>query len=187
MNIAEILNKHVGEDGKLNVAGAEKELKQEVAKEYVPKHEFNSKNDQLKDANDTIAKLQKDNKDNEDLQNTIAELQAKADKAEAELTQANLIKDAEDSLREKGVTNIKFALFELGDLERGEDGEIKDFETKFKTFAEQNPDFVKAKEEAPKPPTFKGSNPAAPSGATDPEKLSYGARFGKQVAEQLKK
>lgn len=189
MNIAEILNKHVGEDGILNVAEAEKELKAGIAGDFVPKHDFNSKNDQLKDANSTIAKLQKDNKDNEALQTEIAEQKARADKAEIDLSSYQIRKEAEDALRDKGVTNVDYALFKMGDLERDSDGKLKDFDAKYTEFATANPDFIKKDESADKPavtkPSFYGAKPAAPDNSGSAESLSFGARMGRLAAENL--
>lgn len=191
MNIAEILKKFMSEDGTFDQVGAENELKTEIAKEYAPKHDFNNKIDALKVANDMIEKLQKDNKSNEALQTEIDDYKDRAEKAEADFAKYQLTKEAEDALREKGVTNVKFALFEMGELERDDSGAIKDFDTKFKSFSEANPDFIKTEEvekspaEPPKP-NFFGSNPAGEPGVDNPNPVSYGAQFGKAAAEQMK-
>lgn len=187
MNITDILNEHVDADGKLNVVEAEKALKAGIATDYVPKHDFNSKNDQLKDANSTIEKLQKDNKDNEALQAEINDQKARADKALKDLTAHQIRKDAEDALREKGVTNIEFALFKLGELERDADGKLKDFDTKFTTFAEANPDFVKKADAEEEKPAFKlyGAKPAGVNKNADPTKVSLAESLGQQRKAEI--
>lgn len=187
MNIAEILNKHVAEDGTLNVAEAEKELKAEVAKEYVPKHDFNSKNDQLKTANDTIATLQKDNKGNEELQTQITKYKEEAEKAESELTALQIRKEAEDALRDKGVTNIDYAMYKIGELERSTDGTLKDFEAKYTEFAKANPDFIKSDEppkEEEKTQQFFGVKPTEKTNNAGPT-LSPAALLGQQKKAQM--
>ena len=187
MNIIDILNEHVDADGKLNVAETEKALKAGIATEYVPKHDFNSKIEQLKDANSTIEKLQKDNKENEALQAEINDLKARADKAEQDLIAHQIRKDAEDALREKGVTNIEFALFKMGELERDADGKLKDFDTKFTKFAEANPDFIKKADAEEGKPAFKlyGAKPAAVNKNADPTKVSLAEALGQQRKAEI--
>lgn len=57
MEIEEILKKHVGADGTFNQDAAEKELKAEQAKTFVPKDVFNAKNDELKDLSNQVTDL----------------------------------------------------------------------------------------------------------------------------------
>lgn len=57
MEIEEILKKHVGADGTFNQDAAEKELKAEQAKAFVPKDVFNAKNDELKDLSNQVTDL----------------------------------------------------------------------------------------------------------------------------------
>lgn len=71
MNIEEILAKHIDEEGKLDKEAAAKEIKKEQGKEFVPKTDFNEKNDALTKANETITNLETNNKSNEDLQTEI--------------------------------------------------------------------------------------------------------------------
>lgn len=187
MNIAEILAKHVDENGAFNAAEAEKELKEAQAREFVPKHEFNTKNDQLKTANQTIETLQKDNKDNEKLQADVQDYQTKLAAKEAEISKLQLTKSAEDALRDKKVKNVNYALFAMGDLELDAEGKIKDFDSKFEAFKTTNPDQVEADKpaEQAKPKLF-GASPALLNPAQPAKELSYGAQMGKLVAEQKK-
>lgn len=67
MNITEILKKHVDDEGKLNLDAAAKELKEEQGKAYVPKADFNAKNEEVKALTDTVKERDQQLKDLEDV------------------------------------------------------------------------------------------------------------------------
>lgn len=153
MNIEEILKKHVGEDGQLNVEAAAKELKEEQGKAFVPKADFNSKNEELKTANDTLNKLQKDNKDVEALQTTIADYEAQVEKLTAERAEERKSYAIKEALTKEGVSDVDYMLFKLGEVETDKEGNVIDLENKVKALKESNPSFFgsedKTKTDAP--------------------------------------
>lgn len=71
MNFEEILKKHVDEEGKFDYEAAAKELKEEQAKAYVPKDDFNTKNNELKAANEKIQTLEGNSQSLEELQSEV--------------------------------------------------------------------------------------------------------------------
>jgi len=141
MDFKELVAKHTGEDGKLDTEAFVKELNTEMPKNYVPKSEFNSKNDELKEANKTIDGLKKTNTDNEELQKSIDDYKAKAEKAQAELAQTKKDTAIESALRDAGVTDIDYMLYKLGEVETDKDGNIVDLDNKVKSLKESNPTF----------------------------------------------
>lgn len=77
MNFEEILKKHVDEEGKIDYEAAAKELKEEQAKSYVPKTEFNAKNEALKIANDKLQTSEGEAKNLEELQSEVQKYKLK--------------------------------------------------------------------------------------------------------------
>lgn len=146
MNIEEILKKHVGEDGKLNVEAAAKELKEEQGKAFVPKADFNSKNEELKKANETLNKLQKDNKDIEALQTTITEYEQQVQQLEAERAEERKTYAIKEVLTKEGASDIEYMLYKLGEVEVDNDGNIVDLENKVKALKESHPTFFGSEE-----------------------------------------
>ena len=128
--IKSILAKHLKEDGTLDIEAANKEIDSEFPKNAVPKDDFNSKLTELKTANDTINKLQADNKDVETLQTEITGYKSKVADLEAaqELSATRSI--LEKSLREAGAKDIDYLLYKMGDVEKADDGSIKDLDNK---------------------------------------------------------
>ncbi len=106
------------EDGKINIDEIMKEINIEFPKNAVPKTEFNSVNEQLKTANETIKDLEKSNKDNEDLQAKI-----KGYETEIEMLKADsLLRAKEFALKEKltkiGVTDADYLIYKHGGIEK---------------------------------------------------------------------
>jgi hypothetical protein len=77
MNIEEILKKHIDEEGKFDHKAAAKELKEEQGKAYVPKDEFNTKNNELKTANEKIQTLESESQTLEELQTEVEKYKLK--------------------------------------------------------------------------------------------------------------
>lgn len=71
MNFEDVLKKHIDEEGKFDFEAAAKELKEEQAKAYVPKDDFNTKNTELKVANKKIQTLEGKSQNLEDLQSEV--------------------------------------------------------------------------------------------------------------------
>ncbi|WP_069286103.1 phage scaffolding protein [Aerococcus urinaeequi] len=141
MDFKELVAKHTGEDGKLDTEAFVKELNTEMPKNYVPKSEFNTKNDELKEANKTIDGLKKANTDNEELQKSIDDYKVKAEQAQVELAQTKKDTAIESALRDAGVTDVDYMRFKLGDIEVDKEGNIVDLDNKVKSLKESNPTF----------------------------------------------
>lgn len=144
MNIEEILKKHVDEEGKLDQEAAAKELKEVQGKEFVPKADFNSKNEELKTANETINTLQKENKDVESLQTTINDYKSQIEQLETERAEERKAFAIKEALQTAGAQDVDYMMFKLGDVEVDEDGSIKDLDNKIKELQESNPTFFAA-------------------------------------------
>lgn len=181
MNIEELLNQHIAEDGTLDVAKASEALKKELPKHYTPKEEFNNKNDQLKEAQKTIKTLQDANQDNADLQATIDQYKADNERLEAENKAIATRAKATEKLHGLGVTDVDYALFKLGDIELDVAGELKDFEAKFNAFKEAHPTFVKSDED-PEPTPGAGIRGAQPvSGNPTPNPVNRQAQLAEEA------
>ena len=143
--IKTILAKHLKEDGTLDIEAANKEIDSEFPKNAVPKDDFNSKLTELKTANDTINKLQADNKDVETLQTEITGYKSKVADLEAaqELSATRSI--LEKSLPEAGAKDIDYLLYKMGDVEKADDGSIKDLDNKIKDLQANFTDQFEAK------------------------------------------
>lgn len=130
--IKTILAKHLKEDGTLDLEAANKEIDAEFPKNAVPKEDFNSKVNELKTANDTINTLQADNKDVEKLQTEITDYKTKVAQLEADQEATATRSSLEKSLRDAGAKDIDYLIFKIGEIEKAEDGSIKDLDNKIK-------------------------------------------------------
>lgn len=172
--IKTILEKHTGEDGVLNLVEAQKEINAEFPKNAVPKADFNSKVEELKTANETLNTLQKDNKDVEALQTTIADYKTQVETLENER-----------GLQEKDFA-IKLALKEANPLDDGivmslldkdtikvTEGKLQGFTEQLDTLKESKPFlFQQPEPEADKTPHVSvGGQPKAP-GKTETDAFS---------------
>lgn len=156
--IIDILKKYQKEDGTIDLATAEQEIKSEFPKQAVPKTVFNEKSEQLKTANATIDELKnnskggqdnQDNQDNQDSQgneklqtqlekykNRIAELEAQ------EKTNA-MNYQARSALEKAGISDVEYGLYLLGTLEADEQGNVKDLDNKINDLRASKPVFFK--------------------------------------------
>lgn len=158
MNIEEILKKHVGEDGTFNREAAAKEIKEEQGKAFVPKSDFNTKNEELKTANETLTTLQKDNKDVKALQTEITSYKEKVETLQQEQAEATKKYAVETALKDAGAKDVEYLAFKLGEVEANKDGTIKDLSNKIKSLQESTPGFfeVTAKPDDDKTPSAPG-------------------------------
>lgn len=150
--IIDILKKYQKEDGTIDLATAEQEIKSEFPKQAVPKTVFNEKSEQLKTANATISELRNNSKgaqDNQDSQgseelqtqlekykNRIAELEAQ------EKTNA-MNYQARSALEKAGISDVEYGLYLLGTLEADEQGNVKDLDSKINDLRTSKPVFFK--------------------------------------------
>lgn len=141
MNVTELIKKHTGEDGKLYREAFIKELNTELPKAFVPKSEFNSKNEELKSANATLEQLKKDNKDIETLQKQVEDHETTAKKLQDELASERKTFAIKEALQGAGAQDVDYMIYKLGDVEVNKDGSIKDLENKVKALKEENPTF----------------------------------------------
>lgn len=139
--IKSILDKHTKEDGTVDVEAANKEIDAEFPKNAVPKTDFNSKVEELKTANETLTTLQKNNKDNEELQQKITDYEAKVQQLETERSEERKTYAIKEALQKEGVSDIEYMMFKLGKLEVDKDGNVVDLENKVKALKETNPTF----------------------------------------------
>lgn len=150
--IIDILKKYQKEDGTIDLATAEQEIKSEFPKQAVPKTVFNEKSEQLRTANATISELKNNSKggqDNQDSQgdeelqtqlekykNRIAELEAQ------EKTNA-MNYQARSALEKAGISDVEYGLYLLGTLEADEQGNVKDLDNKINDLRTSKPVFFK--------------------------------------------
>ena len=147
--IKTILAKHLKEDGTLDLEAANKEIDAEFPKNAVPKEDFNSKVNELKTANDTINTLQADNKDVEKLQTEISDYKSKIEQLETERETTATRATLEKSLRDAGAKDIDYLVFKLGEVEKADDGSIKDLDNKIKDLQANFADQFEAKGDNP--------------------------------------
>lgn len=136
--IIDAIKANQDEDGKVDLEKLETVLKAEFPKNAVPKDQYNSVADNLKTANDTLEKLQKEHKDTKALQDQIEEYKQKAATAAEELTKTRNESILREALREAGASDIDYALFKIGELDTDSDGNIKDVADKVKEFKTAN-------------------------------------------------
>ena len=163
-----ILEKHTKEDGTVDVEAANKEIDAEFPKNAVPKTDFNSKVEELKTANETLTTLQKNNKDNEELQTKISEYETKMQQLETERAEERKTFTIKEALTKAGVADVDYMMFKLGQLETDKDGNVVDLDNKVKALQEANPTFFKPADPA------QGQQPPAPGYKVIDNKLPTG-------------
>jgi len=106
------------DDGKIDVDSLMKKINAEFSKNAVAIADFNSINEQLEKANNTIKELEKSNKDNQDLQTKIKNYETEI----VNLKAADLIKTKEFALKEKlnkmGVTDADYLIYKHGGIDK---------------------------------------------------------------------
>ena len=177
--IKSILDKHTKEDGTVDVEAANKEIDAEFPKNAVPKTDFNSKVEELKTANETLTTLQKNNKDNEELQTKISEYETKMQQLESERAEERKTFVVKEALTKAGVADVDYMMFKLGQLETDKDGIVVDLDNKVKALQEANPTFFKpadpAQGQQPAPNGFKvidNKLDSGKQGETQPKSLA---------------
>lgn len=150
--IIDILKKYQKEDGTIDLATAEQEIKSEFPKQAVPKTVFNEKSEQLRTANATIDELKnnsksgQDNKDsqgNEELQTQLEKYKKRIAELEAQEKTNAMNYQARSALEKAGISDVEYGLYLLGTLEADEQGNVKDLDNKINDLRTSKPVFFK--------------------------------------------
>ncbi len=150
--IIDILKKYQKEDGTIDLATAEQEIKSEFPKQAVPKTVFNEKSEQLKTANATIDELRnnskggQDNQDsqgNEELQTQLEKYKNRIAELEAQEKTNAMNYQARSALEKAGISDVEYGLYLLGTLEADEQGNVKDLDSKINDLRTSKPVFFK--------------------------------------------
>lgn len=164
--IKSILEKHIGEDGKLDLDGAIKDINKKAPEHIVPKDQYNTlseTNKQLKadvQTRDTQLEELKKAGSVEDLQKQLKDAQEANKNAQKEYDQkiADMKLDAaiEKALADSTHPDLIAAQINRSELKLNEDGTIDGLEEQVKTLKETYKDMFK--------PDKKGKTPANPEG-----------------------
>ena len=150
--IIDILKKYQKEDGTIDLATAEQEIKSEFPKQAVPKTVFNEKSEQLRTANATISELRnnskggQDNQDsqgNEELQTQLEKYKNRIAELEAQEKTNAMNYQARSALEKAGISDVEYGLYLLGTLEADEQGNVKDLDNKINDLRASKPVFFK--------------------------------------------
>lgn len=150
--IIDILKKYQKEDGTIDLATAEQEIKSEFPKQAVPKTVFNEKSEQLRTANATIDELKnnskggQDNQDsqgNEELQTQLEKYKNRIAELEAQEKTNAMNYQARSALEKAGISDVEYGLYLLGTLEADEQGNVKDLDNKINDLRASKPVFFK--------------------------------------------
>lgn len=144
--IIDILKKYQKEDGTIDLATAEQEIKSEFPKQAVPKTVFNEKSEQLRTANATIDELRNSDKNsqgNEDLQTQLEKYKTRIQELELQEKTNAMNYQARSALEKAGISDVEYGLYLLGTLEADEQGNVKDLDNKINDLRTSKPVFFK--------------------------------------------
>ena len=150
--IIDILKKYQKEDGTIDLATAEQEIKSEFPKQAVPKTVFNEKSEQLRTANATISELRnnskggqdnQDNQGNEELQTQLEKYKNRIAELEAQEKTNAMNYQARSALEKAGISDVEYGLYLLGTLEADEQVNVKDLDNKINDLRSSKPVFFK--------------------------------------------
>lgn len=153
--IIDILKKYQKEDGTIDLATAEQEIKSEFPKQAVPKTVFNEKSEQLRAANATIDELKNNSKGgqdnqenqgsqgNEELQTQLEKYKNRIAELEAQEKTNAMNYQARSALEKAGISDVEYGLYLLGTLEADEQGNVKDLDNKINDLRASKPVFFK--------------------------------------------
>lgn len=136
--IKAIIEKYIGEDGKLDLTKAMVEVKAEFPKNAVPKEVFNATGEDLKAAKQLVNDLKKENKDVEGLQTKIEQYETDIETLKTERLAEKKTYTLKEALTKAGATDVDYMLFKLGDVEVDKDGNILELDNKIKSLKETN-------------------------------------------------
>ena len=162
-----ILNKYKKEDGTIDLVSAEQEIRAEFPKNAIVKSVFNEQTEQLKTANETINKLQKGNKDNEELQAEITGYKSRITELETEAQTNAMTYQARTALDKAGIMDVEYGLYLLGELETDKDGNVINLDNKIKTLQIEKPSFFEVKQEEKPAAGYKVNDNKLDNGSTN--------------------
>lgn len=146
--IKEILEKHTNEEGVLDLETAESELNNEAPKRVIPKDQYNTKVDELKEAQDTLDDLKKNHEGVEELQTTIEDYETKVEELEQEKIDQATKFALKTALTDVGAVDVDYFADKLiGDVELDEEGNLTAFEDKIKDYQTKHPALFKKADE----------------------------------------
>ncbi len=125
----EVIDKIMAEHGK-TVQGLQTKLDESDSK--------------LEQANSTLKTLQKNNKDNEELQNELKSYKDKVKRLETEAKETAKKQSIKDALGASKATDIDYMMYKLGDVEIDENGAVKDLDNKIKDLQANFPTFFES-------------------------------------------
>ena len=134
-----ILEKAEIKDGKLDVEALMSTINVEAPKNVMPKAEYNNISKQLKEANDTIKDLKKDNADNEELQKKIKEHENTIKTLETNAANDRKEFDLKSKLKDLGVTDVDYLIYKHGGIDKfnyDKDGNVIGLEDTLKPYRE---------------------------------------------------
>jgi predicted nucleic acid-binding Zn-ribbon protein len=137
--IIETVQANTDDEGKVDTEALRSAIKAEYPKYAVPKNQYNTQAEKLKAANDTLGKLQKDNKEVEKLQSQIKDYEEKVEKAEKELIATRNATTLKEALQVAGAADVEYMTYKLGELETDSEGNYVDLDNKIKSLQEENP------------------------------------------------
>lgn len=138
-----IIEKHSA-DGKTDVEAVMNAVNTEFPKHAVTKSVYNEQADKLKAANETLETLKKSNKDNEALQSELKSYKDKVTQLETEAKETAKKQSIKDALTAAKATDVDYLMYKLGEVEVGEDGQIKDLDHKIKDLQANLPQFFES-------------------------------------------
>lgn len=166
-----IIEKHTT-DGNTDIEAVMNAVNAEFPKHAVTKVAYKEQSEKLKNATDTLEKLQAEHAGNEALQAELLDYKNKVEALETEAKETAKKQSIKDALTAAKATDVDYLMYKLGDLETAEDGSIVDLENKIKDLQVNHPTFFQAAESQEGTSTdgfqFLGGADLPPGGAIDP-------------------
>lgn len=134
-----ILEKAEIKDGNLDVETLMSTINVEAPKNIIPKAEYNNVSKQLKEANDTIKDLKKNNAENEELQKKIKEHEDTIKTLQTNAANDRKEFDLKNKLKDLGVTDVDYLIYKHGGIDKfnyDKDGNVIGLEDTIKPYKE---------------------------------------------------
>lgn len=149
--LEELIDKHIDtETGTLDKEGFAADYSTEAPRQVVPKSVFNDKNEELKDARQTLEELNKTD-NTEELKGKLEEYETKLTELQTERKEERKALAIKDSLKDTVDPNFVATLLKDKVEFDEESGELKGFEEALKEHREQQPYLFKSSEQNNEP------------------------------------